>query len=304
LSQLVAEIRTWDTIVPPDQAEKITELKAIARLLSPATRAEVDPERLASIDRLLASVPDEPFTEAAVPASFTTGLRERDGGRARAVLVFPALNKGIWKSENLGAYVGGLRRLAAEVDPQTPARVAGALPLSLDLTTSIRRDGSLASVVAFSGVVVLVIMMFRWSRHTLLIVGSLVVGVLWLVGATFALGVKINFVNFIALPITFGIGVDYAVNVMARFIQDGGRDVVGPVRSTGAAVGLCSLTTIIGYSSLLLAQNQGLFLFGLVAVLGEIACLVTALALLPATLLLLQRRRRTGLDPAEPAPGE
>ena len=37
------------------------------------------------------------------------------------------------------------------------------------------------------------------------------------------------------------------------------------------------MTTILGYSSLLLAKNQGLFLFGIAAVLGEIACLVTAL---------------------------
>ena len=64
------------------------------------------------------------------------------------------------------------------------------------------------------------------------------------------------------------------------------------LRSTGGAVGLCSMTTIIGYSSLLLAQNRGLYLFGVVAVLGEVTCLVTALTLLPAGLLLLGRRRR------------
>src|SRR5439155_110889 len=83
-------------------------------------------------------------------------------------------------------------------------------------------------------------------------------------------------------PITFGIGVDYAVNVMARYLRDGGRDVVAAVRGTGGAVGLCSLTTVIGYSSLLVAQNVGLFLFGLLAVLGEVCCLTTAVIVLPA----------------------
>ena len=70
----------------------------------------------------------------------------------------------------------------------------------------------------------------------------------------------INFANFIAFPITFGIGVDYAVNVIARYMQDGERDVTGAVRSTGGAVALCSMTTIIGYSSLLLAKNRALSL--------------------------------------------
>ena len=38
---------------------------------------------------------------------------------------------------------------------------------------------------------------------------------------------KLNFLNFIALPITFGIGVDYAVNIVQRYVRDarsaGGR---------------------------------------------------------------------------------
>jgi predicted RND superfamily exporter protein len=94
-----------------------------------------------------------------------------------------------------------------------------------------------------------------------------------------------------AFPITLGIGVDYAVNVVSRYEQDGEKDVLNAVRSTGAAVALCSLTTVIGYSSLLMAQNRALYLFGLLAVMGEIACLTVALAGLPAYILLRKRRR-------------
>ena len=112
--------------------------------------------------------------------------------------------------------------------------------------------------------------------------------VLWLLAATMVFGIKINFINFVAFPITFGIGVDYAVNVMARYLRDGARNIGAAVRGTRGAVGLCSLTTIIGYSSLLVAQNVGLFLFGLLAVLGEIACLTTAVVVLPSVILLLR----------------
>ena len=59
--------------------------------------------------------------------------------------------------------------------------------------------------------------------------------------------------------------------------------------STGGAVALCSLTTIIGYSSLLLAKNRALFLFGAVAVMGEVSCLFAALLALPAVLLVWRR---------------
>ena len=47
------------------------------------------------------------------------------------------------------------------------------------------------------------------------------------------------------LPITFGIGVDYAVNIMQRYRRDGPGSALNAVRETGGAVVLCSLTTIL-----------------------------------------------------------
>ena len=44
--------------------------------------------------------------------------------------------------------------------------------------------------------------------------------------------VKINFLNFAALPITFGIGVDYAVNVV-QGTQADAEDILGALRTTG-----------------------------------------------------------------------
>ena len=68
----------------------------------------------------------------------------------------------------------------------------------------------------------------------------------------------------------------------------------GAIRGTGGAVSLCSVTTIIGYSSLLVAKNLGLYHFGFLAVLGEITCLTVAVVVLPAAVLLWRRRRNGG----------
>jgi predicted RND superfamily exporter protein len=90
--------------------------------------------------------------------------------------------------------------------------------------------------------------------------------------------------SFIALPITFGIGVDYATNVFQRRRVDEARSIADVVRTTGGAVALCSLSTIIGYSALLVARNRALISFGVLADLGEVACLAAALVALPAVL--------------------
>jgi predicted RND superfamily exporter protein len=103
--------------------------------------------------------------------------------------------------------------------------------------------------------------------------------------------VKLNFMNFSALPITFGIGVDYAVNVVQRYRADGGRDVIRALRTTGGAVVLCSLTTILGYLALLGSANRAIRSLGLIAVVGEVSCLLAAVTVLPALWLLVERRR-------------
>jgi predicted RND superfamily exporter protein len=122
------------------------------------------------------------------------------------------------------------------------------------------------------------------------VLGSLLVGVWLTVGCAAWLNVRLNFLNFVALPLTFGIGVEYAINLYDRIrLYDG--DIEKGVASAGGAVGLCSLTTILGYGSLLFADNQALKSFGKYAVFGEICCMVTALLIMPATIEAFRRRR-------------
>jgi predicted RND superfamily exporter protein len=288
LDRMIAEVRGIDDVLPRDQEARLAELAAIRKLLSPVTRAALDPAQLAEVDRFLAAVPPRLLTERDLPATLKTGLEERDGRLGATVLVFPRPGQ-TWRADQIAALVGELRRLAAQ-GPGRPARVAGALPISAAIVDSVEHDGRVAAATALASAVLLVVVMFRGRRLALYVVGSLVTGVLWMLAISRLAGVKINFANVIAFPITFGIGVDYAVNLMSRYLQEGERNVVGAITSTGSAVALCSATTIIGYSSLLLAKNQGLFLFGLLAVIGEVTCLMAGIVLLPAVLLLRSRR--------------
>jgi predicted RND superfamily exporter protein len=306
LSTMIASIRTYDDLVPPDQGAKGDEVEAIRHKLTKKVRAQMSEEDRQHLDQLLGPRRPPPVTGAEIPRALSTGLRERDGTSGRVVLIFPNPATDWWRGETIATYVRALREIA-QVPTATggrPARVAGGPPLTFDIIESMRRDGPLASGLAFAGVVVTVILIFRRGLATPFVIGSLIVGVVWLLGATLGFHIKINFVNFIAFPITFGIGVDYAVNVMARYVRDGTHDVDAAVRETGGAVGLCSLTTIVGYSSLLVAQNVGLFLFGLLAVLGEVTCLTTAVVVLPAVLRLFRHPPASGADHDRRAVGE
>lgn len=288
LAEGITEIRTIDDVLPTHQEGKIAETAAIREGLTPKIRSLIAPEKRDQIERLLGNEDLKPIALSDLPRTFTIGLVDRDGTVGRSVLVFPRPSKKLWQGPQLVALVSALREAGTAAGPR-PARVAGYLPVSADILSSIQHDGALASGLAFAGVLSVIVFMFRRHIATLYVIVALTVGVLWLVAASMALEVKINFANFIALPITFGIGADYAMNMTARYVQDGRRDIMAAVRATGSAVTLCSLTTIIGYSSLLVAKNRALYLFGVLAVLGEVCCLAAAITLLPAALLLAQR---------------
>jgi uncharacterized protein len=203
-----------------------------------------------------------------------------DGTLGRVALIYPVRVWANWDGHAL------IRMSDTFQDVQLPngelVSAAGNSSMFAAMLRSITQDGPLATEVAFAGVALLVAILFRKLRSTLLVLTSLLTGMLWMGGAGGALGLRLNFLNFVALPITLGIGVDYAVNIFARLMAEpeGGR--ARALAETGSAVALCSTTTIIGYSSLFMASNGALRSFGKLADLGEVGCLLAALLFIPS----------------------
>jgi uncharacterized membrane protein YdfJ with MMPL/SSD domain len=213
---------------------------------------------------------------------------EIDGTVGRVVLVY-YVEQGIsvWNGKDLLRIADVLQTI--HLPDGRVLETSGNAVVFSAMLRSILRDGPRATVASLLVVLILALLVMRPLTAALMAIGSLLVGVAWMVGAAGWAEVKITFLNFIALPITFGIGAEYALNVVSRYQQN--RDMPGAVSSTGSAVALCSWTTIVGYGSLLAARNRALQGFGAMAILGEVACLAAALVALPSLVLWLQRRR-------------
>ena len=221
-----------------------------------------------------------------LPRSVRRFYTEKDGTIGRALAWFPRDDVDVWDGRvlrQLAATVADLR-LADGSHVYSSGR---AIIFAAILDTVIH-DGPIVTAASFTAVLALVLLLAR-GRGAWLIVGSLCIGVVWMVGGVAAAGVRINFLNFIALPITFGIATDYSANLYLRYRQEGRARLQAVVASTGGAVALSSLTTIIGYGSLLSADTEGLRTFGAAAILGELACLTTALVLMPAVIAVVDR---------------
>jgi predicted RND superfamily exporter protein len=214
-------------------------------------------------------------------------FRETDGTLGKIVLVDKLIEKGKDDARDITRFVSMGRKITDSVAPNAP--VAGDLPISVDMFDAITIDGPKATLLAFAAVVILIVVLFRNFKTIGLVLISLGLGVVWMAGIIVGFKLKINFLNFIALPITFGIGVDYGVNIFQRYRTEGPGKILAVIRNTGGAVILSSMTTIIGYSSLLIAGNQAFVSFGQLAVLGEITCVTAAIISLPAFLCCLER---------------
>jgi len=192
-----------------------------------------------------------------------------------------------WKVDDRLAFAGEVRQLALPPG----ALVAGEPLVVADIIGTMERDAPKMIIFALLGSIVAVIVVLGVRRHAWVTIACGLAGVLVMIAACALAGLKVHFVDLVALPITIGIGIDYAVNLAARDIEDGARGTRYLLRTTGAAVLLCSFTTTVGYATLLLSANGGIRAFGLAALIGELACVTMALVFGPALLEVLRARR-------------
>lgn len=152
-------------------------------------------------------------------------------------------------------------------------------------------------VLVYTVVAILVAAVFDFKsvRNTLLALGPPVLGLFMTFGILGILGIDLNPANLIVLPLILGIGVDDGVHVIHDFRHQRGE--YRTAASTINAITLTSLTSMIGFGSMIIASHQGLVSLGIVLVVGVGSCLFVSLVTLPAMLTLLG----TDLE-AEPVP--
>ncbi len=127
-------------------------------------------------------------------------------------------------------------------------------------------------------------------RDTFLAVLPLGACMLQLFGIMGFLNIPFNPANMISLPLMLGMGVDNGINIVYDFRRQTDRYRMSP--STAVAVILNTLTTMVGFAVLMIADHRGLQSLGRVLTIGMSCCLVSSLVILPAFLAWISRNRR------------
>lgn len=113
-------------------------------------------------------------------------------------------------------------------------------------------------------------------------------GVLWTLGILGLAGLPVDVANFIFVVFIVGVGGDYSLFIVLGELEPL-RGCPERTASTGGAVTMTGLTSLLGTGVLVLAQHPALFSVGLTALLGISFSLLAALFLVPLCVRWLAR---------------
>jgi uncharacterized protein len=169
---------------------------------------------------------------------------------------------------------------------QVAPKATGTPILNYYATDLLRVSYLWAALWAFVTITVLIFLHFQSFKYLLLTLTPLVLAVLWRTGAMVWFGIEFNPANIVTLPLIIGIDVAFGVYIIDRYREDGRLSIFAG--STGKAIIMSSLTSLFGFSSLLISSFQGMWDIGQLMSLGIAIGLVTAIFILPQILALLK----------------
>lgn len=267
LDRAVSAIRSASDVVKATSPQQAVTVQALADRL-----ASMSPEQLdVAAHRTIVFIDD---VRAGAAASLRDVLPKavRDASMAPdgTLLVTVHPRDDVWDETAMAAFVDAIRRVDADV--------TGVPITHLESLRDMKRGFVVMTVIAAVAVLLIMLVESRRLREPLVCMVALLLAGGWTLGTATLVGLHLNLANFFAVPVLIGLGVDGAIHVAHR------RRRVETDGATRRAVLLTSLTTMVGFGSLLLASHRGLASLGGLMAIGCLACLLTALFVVPAAL--------------------
>ncbi len=146
------------------------------------------------------------------------------------------------------------------------------------------------SVLMISLNIVILAFLLRSPKPICILMAGLALAVGALIATLKIAAIPLNLFNILAFPLVLGVGVDYGIYIAVAMRA---ADPLRELHTVMKPVLLSGHTTVVGFGSLVLAQNPALCGLGLVCSIGVAWCvLITFIFVLPACALTVRRDTR------------
>jgi len=197
----------------------------------------------------------------------------------------------IFPSRNMWQDIDYLNRFTDDLD-RVSEKVTGMPPIMKELISVIGNDGKNAALLTILVVFMLLWLDFRKIKYAVIAMIPLVAGFVWMVGLMKLTGMQLTVVNVMGLPMIIGIGIDYGVHVVHRWRSEEKGKVNKIFASTGKAILLSALTTMLAFGSLVFSIWRGFGSLGAAMFIGVGACFLSTVIILSGIIGLLERKNK------------
>jgi len=275
------------TMLPDRQQQKLALIAEIKDLIDDGLLEELSPEEKERAEELLSYTEVESVDVTDLPEEVLRLFRGKDGTTGEFAYIYAKVR--LADARNAFSFADDVRNL--KIPSGKVFNATNSSIIFADMLTMMLREGKRAIAVTFLAVFLLVLIDLRNFKQTLLVLTPLLIGILWLTAFMFLFKIKLNFYNMIIIPTIIGIGIDNGVHIYHRYKQEGPGSLRKVLRHTGSAIGISSLTTMVGFSGLIFAFHPGLNAIGELALIGISLTLLAALVILPAVFQLQESRK-------------
>jgi len=192
----------------------------------------------------------------------------------------------VWDNELADLFMDDIVRLERKFD----LRGAGFIQIWRFLIGHMMRDLLISSLVAFGLMIVILGVTMRSLRGVLVCSLTMTIVFISTLSVISLVGIEFNYVNVMAMPLVIGLGIDYIVHIYYRIVHEEDRDIAGAVSSTGKAVLLTTLTTLMAFGSISFSIHRGLAQMGMITCIGLTIALLGSLLLVPTMVRVAFRR--------------
>ena len=222
-----------------------------------------------------------PITLETLPVSIVDRYASKD----RSLFLTTVLPSGnIWQDRLF------LDQFGTELE-SVSERTTGMPVIMRALFEIIGRDGRNAAMLTIVFVYLILLIDFRSFKYAFIAMLPLAVGAVWMIGLMQLFGLQLDVMNVMALPLILGIGIDDGVHVVHRWRIEGPRSAFLVLSSTGKAVLLTSLTTMLAFGAMMFSPFRGYGSLAYALIFGVGACFLTTVIILPAFMGILDKKK-------------
>ena len=279
--QRYPELKTEEIVsfFPEADPVRIQIIQSLAEMLAnipeqlPASANPQVAELLRRLQTLKAMAIPEPPTVDDLPESLVSRFVGRRG--KHLMRIYTTAN--IWDMDEMQKFVEAVR----DIDPD-----ATGSPLQTYESSHQMKQGFItAAYYALAVVLVITWIDFRSITVSFAALLPMFLGFAMLFGIIGWLDLSLNPANMIVLPLIVGISIDHGLHIMHDFRNRRYKRYTIS-SSTATAILITTLTTFVGFGSMMIASHQGLQSLGRIFVIGGGCCMITSLVVLPAILTL------------------